>query len=380
MIIIINAATINVGGGLFVTVNFIRETLTDKKNTWHYILSKVVQEELNNANIKIDDDKKLVLNHSPADILNRFQTLRDINQRVKIINPSLIYSIGSPSYISFRCVEIQRLTNPYITHLNKHALFTYDFFERLKITLKVFIQRKFLSQSKYFITQTVTAKEGIMNFTPNIQREVAVIPNSLSEVFIDFKKNKAKEDLNYIFCLSADYNHKNLFRIPQLALLLKSKGVKKTKFIITLPSDSKVLKNILLEAKKLDIEEYILNVGKLTQVECAIWYNKSKLVFLPTYLETFSATLIESLFMNVPIVTTDFSFNKDVCGKYAYYFKPNDWEKAAFFIEKILNKYENTSDILMPKEEFYKKFKSFKHSFNQTIGFMTSVLKRIESD
>jgi glycosyltransferase involved in cell wall biosynthesis len=76
------------------------------------------------------------------------------------------------------------------------------------------------------------------------------------------------------------------------------------------------------EARRYSVSDSIFNVGWLTLSECIDWYNRSDIVFLPTLLETFSATYLEAMRMGRPIVTCDLDFARDICKDAAAYFPP----------------------------------------------------------
>ena len=61
-------------------------------------------------------------------------------------------------------------------------------------------------------------------------------------------------------------------------------------------------------------------------------------MFLPTLLETFSASYPEAMIMEKPIITSNLSFAKDICASSAEYFNPLDPEDIA---KKILNLYSD---------------------------------------
>jgi len=376
MKVLVNASTINVGGGLFVTVNFIKECINNPQNglEWFYLISDNVNRELKRVNILLSSSNFEVISNSPARIVGRKKVLDKISRIERKENPDIIYSIGAPSYVNFENIEIQRLTNPYITHSNLFAINSYSFIDKYKIQIKSFIQKRIISKSKYFITQSKTAQKGIVKLTNGKEDYVAVIPNSLADVFKSVKeKNKPTFD-NYIFCLAAPYPHKNIHEIPRMARKLLDKDFDNFKFVVTIPEDDPTLKSFHKKCKDLEVCNRILNVGKISQLECKEWYLKSKLVFLPTYLETFSATLLEALYLKVPIVTTNFDFNTDVSGKYALYFDPGNWDKAVDQILKLLTDNYEREKIIMPNSEFDKKFKSFSENYKETIFFLKKVL------
>ena len=68
---------------------------------------------------------------------------------------------------------------------------------------------------------------------------------------------------------------------------------------------------------------------------CPKLYNQADAMFLPTLLETFSASYPEAMKMERPILTSDLDFAKDICGDAALYFNPLDSYDIANKIKTI---------------------------------------------
>jgi glycosyltransferase involved in cell wall biosynthesis len=97
-----------------------------------------------------------------------------------------------------------------------------------------------------------------------------------------------------------------------------------------------LLKEVNRIARRLGVEKHIHNVGAIPVAEAPRLYKSCQLCFIPTVLETFSATYVEAMAMHVPIVASDFGFARDTCGTAARYFRPNHVRDAA---DKILDVY-----------------------------------------
>jgi glycosyltransferase involved in cell wall biosynthesis len=70
--------------------------------------------------------------------------------------------------------------------------------------------------------------------------------------------------------------------------------------------------------------------------ECPSLYKECDIVYLPTLLEIFSASYPEAMIMKKPILTSDLSFARSICGEAALYFNPFDTSDIANVIEKII--------------------------------------------
>lgn len=169
--------------------------------------------------------------------------------------------------------------------------------------------------------------------------KIRVIPNSYADVFakplIGEIKKLTNSDVR-VFCLAAPYPHKNLKIIPEVANQLRKNDPDRVyRFILTLPDDGPVVRQFWAIVDKYGVKDMIENVGKLRLQECPSFYASSDIVFLPTLLETFSATYPEAMVMGKPIVTTDLQFAHDICGDAAAYYSPMSAEAAAKMIGQV---------------------------------------------
>jgi len=341
MKIIVNASTLVIGGGIQIGLSFIQESLRITSVDWIYLVSPGIYSNLEpglQSNYRV-----ILIENSPAKLLKGYASRKKIYSICKKIKPSIVYSIGFPSYIWFNEMEIGRYTNGW--EINSPPL-PWDTIKNplSKIITKAGIKYRLLwaRNANFIETQTEAAKKGIIRNTGIEPERVFVIPNSPNQVFVE---NGLKERLDLLyekkddiaFCLSAPYAHKNLELIPEVAYWLCNKFKKRVSFILTLPKDSEVWRNIEIEAEKLNVNNLVTTVGVLKVNECIEYYRKSKIVFLPTLLEVFSATYLEAMAMKVPIVTTDLEFAHDNCKDAAIYYEPRNSKDAALKIKNLLD-------------------------------------------
>ncbi|TLU85998.1 MAG: glycosyltransferase family 4 protein [Chlorobium sp.] len=341
MKILVNASTLVIGGGIQIGLSFIQESLRITSVDWIYLVSPGIYSNLDH---RLQSDCRVILiKDSPAKLLKGYASRKKLYSICKKIKPSIVYSIGFPSYILFNEIEIGRYTNPW--EINSPPL-PWDTIKNplSKIITKAGIKYRLLwaRKANFIETQTETAKKGIIRNTGIEPERVFVIPNNPNKVFIENGLKERFELLyekkgNIAFCLSAPYAHKNLELIPEVAYWLCNKFNKRVSFILTLPKDSELWRNIEKEAERLNVNNLVTNVGVLKVNECIEYYKKSKIVFLPTLLEVFSATYLEAMAMKVPIVTTDLEFAHDNCKDAAIYYEPRNSKDAALKIRTLLD-------------------------------------------
>lgn len=337
MRVLVNASTLVVGGGVQVGISFIQVAIKENRFDWKFIVSKAIYDSLD----PIIQNKICIIciPVSPAKPYAGMRSRQVIQKLCKDWNPDLIYSIGFPSYIRFKQVEIGRYTNPWEINNQLPWKLYPGLSSRIKIKLGIWYRQFWARNATYIETQTEAAKQGIINRVGFPQHKIKVIPNSPNQIFLEAGKDRNKKispgEMN-IFCLAAPYPHKNLSIVPQIAASLNKKFGIKPYFFLTLPQNEDVLNLIKKKAVILEVDQQIINLGKLSLEECLVYYQKCSLVFLPTLLEIFSATYLEAMAMGVPIVTTDLDFAHDNCKDAAHYFNADDLEDAADKIHEVL--------------------------------------------
>lgn len=333
----VNASTLVVGGGVQVALNFIKHTFTDKRNEYYYLLSKQlyneIKSEFNYLNYHISEI-------SPAKLIAGKLSRKEILLIEQSFNPDIVYSIGAPSYIKFKSTEVLRLTNPWIIGASRIAYSTYPFFRRYLLKLKVVLQRRYINRNSCIITQTNSAGLEISKNLKIKNENIFIIPNVQSLIF----NNSSSEDIPVsneikIFSFAAPHPHKNLSIIPQVAKELLDLGIENFVFIVTIPDEDKTYESEIFFklCKDLKVEDNIKNIGKVSYLDAPKRYQQAQILFLPTLLEVFSVTYLESMAMKLPIVTTDFSFSREVCGEAALYYEPKNPKDAASKLFNIIS-------------------------------------------
>ena len=339
MKIIINLSNLYVGGGVQVAISFLNELKSLKqKNIYHVFLSKPIKSQLikksfsNNFNF-------YNIEHSPASLKKRFSTIKRLSNLENIINPDIIFTLFGPSYWRPQNKNLMGFADPWVLNKKSTAYQELNIFNKIKTKLRNFYKIYHLKkEANYFIIETKDGKDKLSNLIRTPDKKIFVVSNSYSDIFSnkDFlsKKNKFyiklpnKEKKEFrLMLISHNYPHKNLRIIRKVIPLLKSF---KIKFIITI--DNKEYKNMFSGLNK-----DVINLGPIKLNSCPSIYSQCDALFLPSLLEVFSASYLEAMKMKVPILTSNYSFAKDVCGNAALYFDPLNPEDIADKIIKLVN-------------------------------------------
>ena len=188
-----------------------------------------------------------------------------------------------------------------------------------------------------FVTQTETTKKGIMRITGKPTEKVCVVNNVLPGVFKTMDNTPIVEDdwIN-VACVGAPVPHKNMDIIPDVIDELSKIGIKNVRFHTTIPVDNPMMAKVVDRCAELGYKERIVNHGRVSQKELGEMYRRCQLCFLPTLLEVFSASTVEAMYFNLPIIATDFPFNTEVLADACLYYEPKNAKDAAKQLAKMI--------------------------------------------
>lgn len=371
------------GGGVFqIATNFILNIVKSQSNEleWFYVVS----EDLHKIFKQYQFSKASNYHVFPTqpDFSGTYLKVRkELKHIEKLINPDVVYSISSPSYFSFDAPEVMRFANAWVTNPNKYAYSKLNIKSKIRNKLYFIIQKRLMNKCSFFITQSETVKKGILSVVKTEPDNVKVVSNVLPAIYLnkrnelDFSKNT--EDKIFIACVAVPQPHKNLDIIPNVLKYLRDKhNITNAYFLITLPENSSLFLQINHELRLLDLDDKIINHGYCTQEELIELYSNCEICFMPTLLETFSATLIEAMYFNLAIVTTNFCFNKDVVGDSALYYEPMNAEDAAKKLAIIIKDRYYMEDLKSKMSKYLERFKSFDNYMMETISFLKKVAEK----
>lgn len=335
MKITVNASTLVIGGGIQIGVSFIQEVIKNKNFEWQFIVSEGILNELGSEIIK--NENIHCIYPPPGNIFSGAKSRKKIKKLVNTFRPDLVYSIGFPSYIKFKQKEIGRYTNPWEINTGVLPWHLYsNLGKKLKILLGIKYRQYWARKAFIIETQTNAAKTGISKRLGFPENRIITIPNSANQLFASqINKYRNTFDNKFIFSLAAPYKHKNIQVIPDVLYILKNKYNLSPQVYLTIPENTEIWKLIAEKSKELDVENLIVNLGKISLEQCLAYYLKAKIVFLPTLMEIFSATYLEAMAMGVPIVTNDLDFARDNCGNAALFCDSDNIEDYALNIHRL---------------------------------------------
>ena len=343
MKIILNISNLYVGGSVQVAISFLNELkYLKEKNIYHIFLSKPIDTQILKSSFSNKFNFYLIKN-SPAPLKTRLTITKQLSELEKTINPDIVFTLFGPSYWKPHNKNLVGFADPWILNKKSNAYNELTTFNKIRTKLSNFYKIYYLKkEANYFIIETKDGKNKLSKLLRIPDNKIFIVSNSYSDIFSNknflSKRNKFyiklpnKEKKEFrLMLISHNYPHKNLRIIKKVIPLLR---LHKIKFIITI--DDKEYKNMFH-----GLDKDVINLNPIKINSCPSIYSQCDALFLPSLLEVFSASYLEAMKMKVPILTSNYSFAKDVCGNAALYFDPLNPNDIA---EKII-KLENNKKI-----------------------------------
>lgn len=362
------------GGAFQISQNFMLRSLEDSDIEWYYITSKDVDDAIGEKFAHLKGTKYFVFPTQP-DFRGSYRRVKKELAELEVkINPDVVYSITAPSYFTFKTKEVMRFTNPWVTHPNKYSWSTYSFNSKIKQWLYCLNQRRLMRAAYAFITQTETTKKGIMRITGKSSEKVCVVSNVLPGVFKSMDNTPIVED-DYvnIACVGNPVPHKNFDILPDVLIELKNKGINNVRFHTTIPFNDPLNRKLEKKIVELGMMNNWKNHGRISQKELGVMYQHCQLCFLPTLLEVFSASTVEAMFFQLPIVATNFPFNTEVLADSCLYYEPKNAKEAAKQIATLISNNELQEKLKEKMQDQLVKYGNYDKHFNAIKEYLVEV-------
>lgn len=364
------------GGAFQISYNFLLKTLEDKDVEWYYLTSKDLDDVLGKMFASLKGIRYFVFPTQP-----NFKTYYKVKKAIHLleeqINPDIIYSVTAPSYFTFKTKEVMRFTNPLVTHPNKYSWSILTIKQKIKTILYCWNQRRLIRKVHYFITQTETAKEGILRITKEPKDHVKVISNVLPVVFENINNTPVVVDDDWIniACIGNPVPHKNFDIVPDVLLELNRLNISNVRFFMTIPDNHPVKNLIFSKLKKYGLDDHVKNYGRVAQKDLSEMYRLCQFCFLPTLLEVFSVSTLEAMYFELPIVASNFQFNKEVLADSCLYFEPTNPNDAAKQIAKLISDKSLQFEFLEKMKKRIAVYDDYDTHFNSIKNFLINSSK-----
>jgi len=198
--------------------------------------------------------------------------------------------------------------------------------ENILRRIKLFVFKQFIKYPQLVLAQTRDMASRLRN--QYVINNIKIFPNGFDSKGLHFDSKKydylRKIEGVHLLMFSAFYTHKNFEVLPSVLYMYGLiANAEKINIIITLPYETALNQTIFDRLNNVTNGKVsIINVGAVQSLDIMSLYNNTDALFLPTLLESFSGTYLESAFFKKPILTSNLPFAIEILGDSAYYFDP----------------------------------------------------------
>ena len=339
MKILVNATTIVIGGGIQNVFSLLNEALNDApRHDWHLAVSDRVASELRQTHPHAADQAHVFTNTPARDRAARRQ-LQALEAEVR---PDCVFTYNGPAYVKFHAPHLLGFATPWVTHATWLAYRTTRFPSQwIETAVSSRYKAHWFRFAEAWVTETNVSKAGLVRRLGLDASKVFVVPNSCGPLYFANQRERPFPRAGgrvRLLCFAAAYPQKRLEFLPEVAKELSTRNPGLDfEFVITLPEECQLLRTVLKKAADLNVTPRIKNEGRIPVADGPKLYDTCDICFMPTVLETFSATYPEAMAMGLPIVTTNLRFASDVCQDAALYFEANSAASATDCIQRLLH-------------------------------------------
>jgi glycosyltransferase involved in cell wall biosynthesis len=376
MRILVNASTIIIGGGIQNTLSFVTEALRDdSEHEWHLAISEGLANELKREFPEEAAKAHVFLNTPSRDWAGR-RRLQAIEAQIK---PDCVFTYNGPAYAKFRAPHLLGFATPWVTHPTWLAYRTtqmpVNWIEKL---LKSRYRARWFRLAETWVTETNVSKTGLARRLRLDPSKVFVVPNSCGPLYFGSREQRpfpTQGGLVRLLCFAAAHSHKRLEFLPYVAkeLALRCPDLN-FEFVITLP-ECGILRKVLRSAAKLNVLARLKNEGPIPVADGPKLYRSCDVCFMPTVLETSTATYPEAMAMGLPIVTTNLPFATDVCCDAALYFDPTSAASAADCIQRVLRDEALWRDLIAKGKAVVSTLPSPRQKYDAYMQILTGMIQ-----
>lgn len=371
MKVILDNSNLFAGGGLQVAASFLKDLRASSLSIEFHVIQSVKMVE--NLEPSFFPSNFVFYNLGTAEEGSIFKRRSRVRLLENQIQPDCIFTLFGPSYHKSKFPKIVGFAIPYIVYPDS------PFFKKLSIKnklhykvldiLKTYCFKKY---SDVLIFETEDA-QSIFSRRSGYKKQSFVVGNTLNEIFFSSAKLPAfsfagSSVLNVLF-LTANYPHKNMAILPAIIRSLKEvHHLTDFKFLISLNKKDLQFPSFC--------DEHVIYLGKIDLNQIPSLYSQVQIVFIPTLLEVFSATYLEAMYMQKPIVASDMGFSRDICGDAALFCTATSPESYAEAIVSLQNDSFLQNDLVA---KGIKNLNRFGTSKDRTLSYLKIIEKIVNT-
>lgn len=263
---------------------------------------------------------------------SRFQ--RYMQQMEEHLQPDVAFTVFGPSLWRPKCVHLCGFANGiYLFDKDPYIQAAYPKLSIRNIKYRLYrhmLLRKLVQNADAFWVETEVARQELKQIPSFKSKNIFVVGNTYPEELMP-EETKTISGIPQLLFLSAYYPHKNFQLLPELINRLSERATQVC-FVLSLPEE----RFRVLSADVAD-KSYLRNNGPVSTDMLAASYRACDFVFIPSLLETFSASFPEAMRCGKPIICSDRPFARTLCQDAALYFDPLSADDASEKITQLIS-------------------------------------------
>lgn len=409
--IIFNCSNAVKGGTLKNALLFIEYSSQDTEINWLYIVNPVIYARSSIIR-KLKPSQYCVISFLPSN--NFFLYLITLFYQAHRLPAKTMYSLAGPVFIPYLYTHIMGISDPFVIFAEwKTITLGRSYIQSLLCLFKTQFKRFFSTWADFYLFQTTSS---LQSFSKRFSRDsnLFLLPNAyipsprpyakypasafssgslkyfpssllnLNRTLIDsssaslfqqsFLQNSLPylSNVNVVLIPGAYYPHKGYFLLPDIIDSFSRLACKKNEtyvFILTLPTDSPICLSLYAFSEKLTDSVFMANIGPFNYDNFSLLASNASLIFIPSLLEVFSASYVDAIANQKPLVVSNNKFALDICSRSALYVDPFNPDSTALTILSLLHSSALQDCLLVDsssrlnnfisQQERYQLFKSF---------------------
>ncbi|MWB94489.1 glycosyltransferase [Flavobacterium sp. GA093] len=364
MKLIINTVNLQIGGAFQRSVSFLNELKTFGEDDYYVFYNENIKKQ-----IKIEEFpenfKFYYFENSPASLKFRKKIVSQFNKLESEINPDTVFSFVGPAYWRPKKPHLVGFGVPHIVYDDYKYVKQYSLKTKLEMVYKKFWTKK---EADYYVVQTEDVRKRLAQRLKISVSKVFLVSNGFGEQYKNVEVLTGNHgDTKKLLMISTYRPSKNFEIINEIIPYLKNQKFK-YEFHITIKDED--YKRVF----DLDNKE-VVNHGHVFAKDCPALYNECDAMFLPSFLECFSASYPEAMKMRKPILTSDLSFASTVCGDAALYFNNQNPKEIAQKIIDLFNDENAVQELIAKGDERLKIFDTSRMQAEKYIDICKKITK-----
>lgn len=369
MKIIINASNLRVGGAIQVALSVFNELHAFQQHDFYLFLSPAFNDLIGDKLLKHDNVKCFKVNYPSRFTLSGRVNELDILE--KQLNVDCVFSIFGPNYWKPKAPHLVGFAQGYYLYSELPFFKMLNFTSRIKLLLLSKYHRFILrNHADNYVVETDDVKLRLEQYLNISQDRTFVATNTYSGYFVnpEIQTHLRRTKPFKLLTVAYPYQHKNLTVFKDVSDILNGKEITCV-FHITVPDS-------YYETNFIGYESTIINLGSVKNEDCPNLYSYCDAMILPSLVECFSASYPESMKMKRPILTSDYSFAKSVCGDAALYFNALDPDDIANKVKTLLNDAQLYDKLVTSGTQRLDCFLSPRERCNKYINLLSNMVEK----